>query len=215
MSFLDVTLNILNGMGTTVALFFSTLVIAIPLGMVVALGSMSKFKLLAKVTDTFIWIIRGTPLMLQIIIVQYVPGILFNLPMKVRFISALIAFSINYAAYFAEIYRGGINGVAKGQLEAGYVLGLSRQQIFYKVTVPQVIKKIMPPMSNEVISLVKDTSLANIIGLTEIIIAAKNIVATQSIIWPLFYTAVFYLIFTGILTLLFKFIEKKLNYYKG
>lgn len=153
--------------------------------------------------------------MLQVIIVQYVPGILFNLPMKVRFLSALIAFSINYAAYFAEIFRGGVLSIPKGQHEAGFVLGMSRSQISRRIVLPQVAKKIMPPMSNEVISLVKDTALANVIGISEIIISAKDIVATTGIIWPLFYTAVFYLLFSGLLTLLFKFIEKKLDYYKG
>lgn len=215
MEFLQVTVQMLQGAVNTIGLFFATLIIALPLGMLVALCAMSKFKLISKITNILIWIIRGTPLMLQIIIVFYVPGLLFGSPMKVRFLAALIAFSINYAAYFAEIFRGGINSISKGQYEAGFVLGMSKAQIFFKIIIPQVVKKIMPPMSNEIISLVKDTSLANVIAISEIILVAKDIVATKGIIWPLFYTGVFYLIFSGLLTLLFKFIEKKLNYYKG
>ncbi len=214
MNFQEVTLALLEGTKYTMGLFFLTLIIAIPLGMVVAALAMSRLKIVSKITNVFIWIIRGTPLMLQLIVVQYVPGLLFGIPMKIRFLSALIAFSVNYAAYFAEIYRGGIISIPRGQYEASYVLGLNRKQIVGKIVIPQVFKRIMPPMSNEVITLVKDTSLANIIGIVEIIMSAKEIVATKGIIWPLFYTGVFYLVMCGALTLLFNYIEKKLDYYK-
>ncbi len=214
MSFQEVTLALLEGTKYTMGLFFLTLIIAIPLGMVVAALAMSRLKIVSKITNVFIWIIRGTPLMLQLIVVQYVPGLVFGFPMKIRFLSALIAFSVNYAAYFAEIYRGGIISIPRGQYEASYVLGLNRKQIVGKIVIPQVFKRIMPPMSNEVITLVKDTSLANIIGIVEIIMSAKEIVATKGIIWPLFYTGVFYLVMCGALTLLFNYIEKKLDYYK-
>lgn len=214
MNFQEVTLALLEGTKYTLGLFFLTLIIALPLGMVIAGFAMSRFKIVSKITNVFIWIIRGTPLMLQLIVVQYVPGLLFGIPMKIRFLSAVIAFSINYAAYFAEIYRGGILSIPRGQYEASYVLGLNRRQIVGKIVIPQVFKRIMPPMSNEVITLVKDTSLANIIGIVEIIMSAKEIVATKGIIWPLFYTGVFYLVMCGALTLLFNYIEKKLDYYK-
>ena len=214
MNFQEVTLALLEGTKYTLGLFFLTLIIALPLGMVIAGFAMSRFKIVSKITNVFIWIIRGTPLMLQLIVVQYVPGLLFGIPMKIRFLSAVIAFSINYATYFAEIYRGGILSIPRGQYEASYVLGLNRRQIVGKIVIPQVFKRIMPPMSNEVITLVKDTSLANIIGIVEIIMSAKEIVATKGIIWPLFYTGVFYLVMCGALTLLFNYIEKKLDYYK-
>lgn len=204
----------LEGTKYTLGLFFITLLIAIPFGMVIAAFELSKSKIVSSITKGFVWIIRGTPLMLQLIVVMYVPGLVFGMPMRERFLAAIIAFGINYAAYFAEIYRGGIQSIPQGQYEAGYVLGFKRKQIVSRIVIPQVFKRIMPPMSNEVITLVKDTSLANIIGIVEIIMTAKTIVSTKGIIWPLFYTGVFYLVMSGVLTILFNYIEKKLDYYK-
>ena len=214
MSFSEVTLSMLEGTKYTLGLFFITLLIAIPFGMIIAALELSKSKIVSGITKGFVWIIRGTPLMLQLIVVMYIPGLVFGIPMRERFLAAIIAFGINYAAYFAEIYRGGIQSIPQGQYEAGYVLGFKRKQIVSRIVIPQVFKRIMPPMSNEVITLVKDTSLANIIGIVEIIMTAKTIVSTKGIIWPLFYTGVFYLVMSGVLTLLFNYIEKKLDYYK-
>ena len=196
-------------------IFFITLVAAIPLGLPIALGSMSRFKPLRWISRAFVWVIRGTPLMLQIMVVFYVPGLVFGTPFRSRIIAVIIAFIINYAAYFSEIYRGGIESIPVGQYEAGQVLGLTKTQTFFKVVLFQVVKRIMAPLSNEVITLVKDTSLANVIAVGELIMSAQNIVKVYAIIWPLFYTAIFYLIFCGVLTLLFNALEKKLNYYRG
>ena len=215
MSFADVTLKLLDASKFTLGIFFLTLIIAIPLGMVICACSMSKFKPLKYVSQVFVWIIRGTPLMLQIMVVFYAPGLLFGTPIQNRFLAAVIAFSINYAVYFSEIYRGGILAMPKGQYEAGQVLGMNRAQINTLIIFPQVAKKITPAMSNEVITLVKDTSLANIIAISEIIITARSIVSTKGIIWPLFYTGVFYLAMVGVLTLFFKWLEKRMNYYKA
>ncbi|MDE6475117.1 MAG: amino acid ABC transporter permease [Clostridia bacterium] len=215
MSFWDVTLKLLDASKYTVGIFFLTLLIAIPLGMVVCAFAMSKFKPLKYVTQVFIWIIRGTPLMLQLVVVFYGPGLILGIPMQDRFLATIIAFSINYAVYFAEIYRGGILAMPIGQYEAGKVLGISRMQVNRLIILPQVAKKITPAMSNEVITLVKDTSLANFIGIAEIIFAAKSIVSTKAIIWPLFYTGVFYLAMVGLLTLFFKWLEKRMNYYRA
>ncbi|MCQ2409326.1 MAG: amino acid ABC transporter permease [Clostridia bacterium] len=192
---------------------------AIPLGLIVCMGSMSKFKPLQAVVRAFVWIIRGTPLMLQLFVVFYVPGIVFDTPIFARFengrfIAALIAFVINYSCYFSEIFRGGIQSIPKGQYEAAQVLGMTKAQTFFHIVVPQVIKRIVPPMSNEIITLVKDTSLARVIAVIDIIMVAENILALRALIWPLFYTGAFYLIFNGLLSVLFRFIEKKLNYYK-
>ena len=214
MSFEKVTQDLLVGCAENCEIFFLTHLLAIPLGLIVTLGSMSKFKPLAWLTKTFVWIIRGTPLMLQLFVVLYVPGLIFNTPMRNRLLAALIAFVINYACYFSEIYRGGIESISKGQYEAGQVLGMTKSQIFFKVVLMQVIKRIVPPMSNEIITLVKDTSLARIIAVAEVLMAAERY-AGKGIIWPLFYTGVFFLLFNGILTLLFGYIEKKLNYYRG
>lgn len=215
MSFKDVTLRLLDASKFTLGIFFLTLLIAIPLGMVVCACSMSKFKPLKYASQVFVWIIRGTPLMLQIMVVFYGPGLLFGTPIKDRFLAAIIAFAINYAVYFSEIYRGGILAIPRGQYEAGQVLGMNRAQVNARIVLPQVVKRITPAMSNEVITLVKDTSLANIIAITEIIFTAKSIVNSKSIIWPLFYTAVFYLAMVGVLTLLFKWLEKSMSYYKA
>ena len=215
MDFLGVNAQLLGGFIYTLLIFFITLVAAIPLGLPIALGSMSRFKPLRWISRAFVWVIRGTPLMLQIMVVFYVPGLVFGTPFRSRIIAVIIAFIINYAAYFSEIYRGGIESIPVGQYEAGQVLGLTKTQTFFKVVLFQVVKRIMAPMSNEVITLVKDTSLANVIAVGELIMSAQNIVKVYAIIWPLFYTAIFYLIFCGVLTLLFNALEKKLNYYRG
>ena len=215
MDFLGVNAQLLGGFKYTLLIFFITLIAAIPLGLPIALGSMSRFKPLSWISRAFVWVIRGTPLMLQIMVVFYVPGLVFGTPFRSRIIAVIIAFIINYAAYFSEIYRGGIESIPSGQYEAGQVLGLTKTQTFFKVVLFQVVKRIMAPMSNEVITLVKDTSLANVIAVGELIMSAQNIVKVYAIIWPLFYTAIFYLIFCGVLTLLFNALEKKLNYYRG
>ena len=215
MDFLGVNAQLLGGFNYTLLIFFITLIAAIPLGLPIALGSMSRFKPLRWISRAFVWVIRGTPLMLQIMVVFYVPGLVFGTPFRSRIIAVIIAFIINYAAYFSEIYRGGIESIPAGQYEAGQVLGLTKTQTFFKVVLFQVVKRIMAPMSNEVITLVKDTSLANVIAVGELIMSAQNIVKVYAIIWPLFYTAIFYLIFCGVLTLLFNALEKKLNYYRG
>ncbi|MBQ7039495.1 MAG: amino acid ABC transporter permease [Clostridia bacterium] len=213
MEFLNVTLSLLGGLKNTCMIFALTLVLALPLGLVISFGSMSKFKPLAYLVKTFVWIIRGVPLMLQVIILFYVPGFVFGTPLFSRFSSVVAAFVINYACYFSEIYRGGIESISKGQYEAGQVLGLTKTQIFFKIVLLQVVKRIMAPMGNEVITLVKDTALARVIMIVEIIQAAQNF-ASYGLMWPLFYTAVFYLLFVGVLTLLFNYLEKKLDYFR-
>ena len=190
-----------SGFIINIELFFITLLLALPLGLVITFCSMSKFKPLKWLSRTFVWIIRGTPLMLQLFVVLYAPGLLFSMPMNSRFTAAVIAFVINYAAYFSEIYRGGIESVSKGQYEAGQVLGMTKTQIFFKIILL------------EVITLTKDTSLARIIGLAEIIMCAERF-TKQGLIWPLFSTAVFFLVFNGILTILFGWIEKKMDYFR-
>lgn len=207
----------------TLKLFFVTLVGALPLGLIIAFGSMSSFKPLSAVVKTVIWIVRGSPLMIQLLILYYFPGLVFGANIwgqgeTGRFVAASVAFIINYACYFAEIYRGGIQGVPKGQAEAGQVLGLNKRQVFFKITLVQMIKRIVPPMSNEIITLVKDTSLARIIALQELIWAGQSFLkGSQGIagaIWPMFFTAVYYLAFSAILTVLFSKIEKKMSYFK-
>ena len=201
-----------------VQLFFLTLLFALPLGLIVALCAMSRFKPLALITKTFVWMIRGTPLMLQVIIIFFAPGLLnhgapWGSGASARFTAATVAFIINYACYFSEIFRGGIQGVPLGQTEAGQVLGMTRTQIFFKVTLLQVFKRILPAMSNEVITLIKDTSLARIISIKEIIMMAQEYTA-QGLIWPLFSTGVFFLLFVGLLTILFARLEKRLDYFR-
>ena len=213
MGFWEVTLSLLRGLEQTGLIFALTLVLALPLGLVISFGSMSKFKPLAYLTHIFVWIIRGVPLMLQVLLVCYVPGFLLGTPLMTRFSSVIVAFVINYACYFSEIYRAGIESIPKGQYEAGQVLGMTKSQIFFKVVLMQVVKRILPPIANEVITLVKDTALARVIMIVEIIQAAQNY-AAYGLMWPLFYTAVFYLIVVGLLTLFFGFFEKKLDYYK-
>ena len=207
--FLEVTLELLKGFWETVKIFALTVLFSLPLGLVLSFCSMSKFKPLKFITKIFIWIIRGTPLMLQLIIVYYGPGLIFGWDLMERFTAVLVAFVINYSCYFSEIYRGGIESIPKGQQEAGLVLGMSKSQIFFKVTLLQVIKRIVPPMSNEIITLVKDTSLARIIAVYEIIFMGQSFIKSAGLIWPLFYTAVFYLLFCGILTLIFRWAENK------
>lgn len=219
-----IVFNALNvGFLQTIKLFAITLLGALPLGLLISFGSMSKLKLLKGITKIFVWIIRGTPLMIQLLIIYYFPGLVLHNPVwgggeNGRFAASAVAFIINYACYFSEIYRGGIEGVSQGQREAGLVLGMTKGQIFFKVILLQMIKKIVPPMSNEVITLVKDTSLARIIALQEIIWAGQSFLkgsqGISGVIWPLFFTAVYYLIFTGILTILLNRLEKKLSFFK-
>ena len=213
--FETVTMALLDGFWETLKVFALTLVFSIPLGLVVCFGSMSGFKPLRYLTRGFVWIIRGTPLMLQLIIIFYGPGLLFDLPAMPRFTATIVAFAINYACYFSEIYRGGIESISQGQYEAGYVLGLTRKQIFRNIILKQVIQRIVPPMSNEIITLIKDTALANCIIVCEIIKQAKELAANKAMIWPLFYTGAFYLIFVGILTLVLGKVEKKLSYFRS
>jgi len=208
-----VTFTLLEGLATTLELFALTLVFALPLGLVISFGSMSSFAPLRGVVKTVVWIIRGTPLMIQILVIFYGPGLLFDLPLLPRFTAALVSFVINYACYFSEIFRGGIQSVPRGQYEAGQVLGMTRTQIFFRITLLQVIKRIVPPMSNEFITLVKDTALVRVISVYEIIWMGESFIK-KGLIWPLFYTAVFYLVVNGILTLLFSWFEKKLDYFK-
>lgn len=212
--FSRVTLSLLEGLGTTIKIFGITLVMALPLGLLISFGSMSKIKILKYPIKLLIWVIRGTPLMLQLIVFGLGPGLLGIQGMNL-FVAVIIAFVLNYACYFAEIFRGGIEGVPKGQYEAGEVLGLTKSQIFFKIVLKQVIKRIVPPMSNEFLTLVKDTSLANTIMIYEITWNAKRLMNSEHILWPLFYSGVFYLALCGILTLIFGYIEKKLDYYKG
>lgn len=212
--FVSVTLELLVGFWETLKIFLLTLLFAIPLGMVVCAGSRSRILPLRGLTRGFIWVIRGTPLMLQLILVFYGPGLMFGLPAMNRFVAVILAFSINYACYFSEIYRGGIESIPRGQFEAGQVLGMTESQIFRKVVLLQVIKRIVPPMSNEIITLVKDTSLARIIAVYEVTYMGQSFIK-KGLIWPLFYTGVFYLLFNGLLTIGFGKLEKKLDYFRG
>ena len=217
--FWTVTLSLLEGFWGTLKLFCLTLVFSLPLGLAICLCSMSKVKLIKLPIRLIIWVIRGTPLMLQLLVIYYGPGIFLGINVwgtdnRGRFLAALIAFVINYACYFSEIYRGGIQSIPVGQREAGKVLGMSRSQIFFKITMLQLIKRIVPPISNEIITLVKDTSLARVIAVYEIIWNGQSFIKSSGIIWPLFYTGAFYLIFSGLLSLLFARIEKRLDYYQ-
>ncbi len=217
--FWTVTLSLLEGFLTTVKLFGLTLLLALPLGLIISFGSMSSFAPLRMPVRFIIWIIRGTPLLLQLLVIYYGPGILFHKTLwgsgdAGRFTAALVAFVINYACYFSEIYRGGIQSIPIGQYEAGQVLGLTKGQIFFRVILLQVVKRIVPPMSNEIITLVKDTSLARVIAVYEIIWSGQAFIKSAGIIWPLFYTGAFYLLFSGLLTLLFHYIEKRLDYFR-
>ena len=210
----DVFTSLTGGFLENLQLFAATLILAIPLGLIITLGSMSRITPLKWLVRTFIWIIRGTPLMLQLFVVLYAPGLLFDYPMSNRFMAAIVAFVINYACYFSEIFRGGIESIPKGQYEAGQVLGMTRVQIFFKIVLLQVVKRITPAMGNEVITLTKDTSLARVIGLTEVIMCAERF-TKKGLISPLFSTAIYFLLLNGILTLLFNWLEKKIDFFKA
>lgn len=215
----NVTQSLLGGLATTFEIFILTLIFALPLGLLLAFGAMSRFNPLRYLVQVLVWIIRGTPLMLQLIIIFYGPGLwlgknIWSGDETGRITATVVAFSINYACYFSVIFRGGIEGVPKGQREAGEVLGMTKSQIFFKITLLQMIKRVVPPMSNEIITLVKDTSLARIIAAYELTFAGYSFMKSAGLTWPLFYTGVFYLLFVGILTILFNYIEKKLNYFR-
>ena len=211
--FYNVFLSLTNGFIQTLFIFTATLLGAIPLGVLICICSTASFRPIRWIAKAFIWAIRGTPLMLQMFVILYVPGIIFDIPMKSRMTAVLVAFIINYAAYFSEIYRAGIQSIPAGQFEAAKVLGMTGWQTFWHVCLMQIIKRIVPPMSNEIITLVKDTSLARVIGIAEVVMCAERF-TREGIIWPLFFTGIYYLIFVGLLTLLFSFIENKLNYYR-
>ena len=221
----NVTLTLLKGLGTSTEIFLLTLLFALPLGLIIAFGCMTRFRPVRWFCNLLVWVVRGTPLMLQLIGFFYIPGILHQLPGwnwlptwpggdAGRMMATVVAFSINYACYFSVIYRGGIQGVPVGQRDAGQVLGLTKRQIFFKITLLQMIKRIVPPMSNEIITLVKDTSLARIIAVYELTFSGYSYMKSAGLVWPLFYSAVFYLAFVGILTLLFNFLERKLSYFR-
>ena len=213
--FVPVTLALLKGFGETLNIFLLTLVFSIPLGLLVAFGTMSKFSPLRMLMKSIVWIIRGSPLMLQLIIVFYGPGLLFGLPAMGRFTAVILAFTINYACYFSEIYRGGIESIPVGQYEAGQVLGLTKNQIFFKIILMQVVKRIIPSMGNEIITLVKDTSLARVIAVYEIMWVGQAFIKSDGLIWPMFYTGAFSLVVSGLRTLLLPRNEHELDYYRG
>ncbi len=231
MSFLDVTSFLMDGFWISLTIFAVTLLCGAPLGLPIALCSMSRFRIVRSISKVIVWIVRGIPLMLQIFIIFYVPGLLFGKPIfseldrhffmeygikdAGRLIAVLIAFVLNYACYFSEIYRGGIESISKGQYEAGYVLGMTKGQVFRRVILKQSIQRIVPPMSNEIITLIKDTALANCIMVCEIIKQAKELAATKALVWPLFYTGAFYLLFVGLLTIILGKVEKKLSYFRS
>ena len=210
---LEIVKVLFGGFGENLRIFVLTLAMAIPLGLIITFGSMTKFKPIRWLTRVFVWVIRGTPLMLQLFVVLYAPGLLFNHPMRDRMAATLIAFVINYAAYFSEIYRGGIESIPRGQYEAGQVLGMTRVQIFFRVVLLQVIKRITPSMGNEVITLVKDTSLSRVIGITEIIMVAERY-TKQGLIGPLFSTGLYFLFFNGLLTVLLGRLERRMDYFR-
>ena len=218
--FLTVVNSLNEGFLKTLELFALTLIGAIPLGLVICLLSKSKLRLVKAITKTIIWIVRGTPLMLQLLVIYYGPGLMFGNNIwgggsSGRFLAVAIAFIFNYSCYFAEIYRGGLESIDNSQYEAGKVLGMNNRQIFFRIILLQVIKRIVPPMSNEIITLVKDTSLARIISVYEIIWNGQAFIKSQGLIWPLFFTGVYYLLFSGILTVLLSKLEKKLSYFEG
>ena len=217
--FLTVFEALNKGFIVSIEVFCLTLLGALPLGLIISFCAMSRVKIIKYFNKVLVWVIRGTPLMLQLLVIYYGPGLIFNNNIwgtgsNGRFIAALIAFIINYACYFSEIFRGGIEGVPKGQKEAGQVLGLTNSQIFFKITLLQVIKRIVPPMGNEIITLVKDTSLVRVIAVYEVMWEGQAFIKSAGLIWPLFFTGVFYLLFNGILTLFFGWLEDKLDYFK-
>ena len=216
----DVLLSLCDGFLKTLEIFALTLAGALPLGLLIAFGSMSRLRPVKAIIKAIVWVVRGTPLMLQLIVIYYGPGLFFGNNIwgtgnRGRFIAVAVAFIFNYACYFSEIYRGGIEAVPKGQTKAGQVLGMTRSQIFFKVTLLQVIKRIIPPMSNEIITLVKDTSLARVISVYELIWSGEAYIKSAGLLWPLLMTGVFYLLFSGLLTVLFGYAEKKLGYFKA
>ena len=225
--FISITLELLSGLASSVFLFLFTLLFSLPLGLIICFATLAKFKPLSWLSQTIVLVLRGTPLMLQIFVIFYVPGLLFGFQwpslatgniwfdntFSTRFIAALVAFSINYAAYFSEIFRGGILSIPKGQFEAGAVLGMSKREVFFKVILLQMIKRIVPPMGNEIITLVKDTSLANVIAVTELMFRAQQQL-NKGLIWPIFYAGLFYLLFNTLVTYLLKLTERKLEYIK-
>lgn len=230
--FWTVTQGLLTGFGKTMEIFVMTLLFALPLGLIIAFGSMSRFRLIKALSKTLVWVIRGTPLMLQLIVIFYGPGLIGSWAATLhsdnaiiqwlatwecfdRTVAVIVSFVINYACYFSEIYRGGIESIPKGQYEAGQVLGMTKTQVFFKVVLLQVIKRIIPPMSNEIITLVKDTSLARTISVYEIIWKGEAFIKSDGLLWPLLYTGIFYLVFNGLLTVIFGKIEKKLDYFKS
>ena len=217
--FLQVTMELTRGLATTVRIFFMTLLFSLPLGLLLAFGAKSKFAPLRYLVNLVVWIIRGTPLMLQLIIIFYGPGMwlgknIWGGDEAGRITATVVAFAINYACYFSVIFRGGMDSIPKGQREAGKVLGMTKSQIFFKVTLLQMVKRVVPPMSNEVITLVKDTALARIIAAQELTQRGYSFMKSAGLTWPLFYTGVFYLLFVGILTILFNYIEKRLDYFR-
>ena len=212
--FITVTEALMKGFGETMNIFLLTLVFSIPLGLLVCFGTMTRVSPVRYVMKCIVWVIRGTPLMLQLIVVFYGPGLLFGLPAMGRFTAVILAFSVNYACYFSEIYRGGIESIPTGQSEAGQALGFSRSQIFIHILLPQVVKRIVPSMGNEIITLVKDTSLARVIAVYEVMWMGQSFIKSDGLIWPMFYTGAFYLLFSGLLTLAFQRAEEKMNYYK-
>ena len=217
--FWTVTQSLLGGLATTFEIFILTLIFALPLGLLLAGGLLSRFKPLRGLIQVLVWVIRGTPLMLQLIIIFYGPGLWLHRTIwsgneAGRITATVVAFVINYACYFSVIFRGGIEGVPAGQREAGQVLGMTKSQIFFKITLLQMIKRVVPPMSNEIITLVKDTSLARIIAAYELTFAGAAFMKSDGLTWPVFYTGVFYLVFVGLLTLLFNYIERRLDYFK-
>nr|WP_317449088.1 amino acid ABC transporter permease [uncultured Sellimonas sp.] len=214
-----VTLELMGGLWTTFQIFIFTLIFSLPIGLLLGIGSASRWKVLRYFIQVLVWIIRGTPLMLQLIIIFYGPGLWFGHNIwsgneAGRITATVVAFAINYSCYFSVIFRGGIESIPVGQKEAGQVLGMTKSQIFFKITLLQMVKRVVPPMSNEVITLVKDTALARIIAAYELTFAGYSFMKSAGITWPLFYTGVFYLAFVGILTLLFNYIEKRLDYFK-
>ncbi len=210
----QILLQLFDGFKENLIIFIVTLIASLPLGLLITFGTMSKFKPLKWIMKTYVWIIRGTPLMLQMFVVLYAPGLIWGWNFGSRMGATLVAFILNYSAYFSEIYRGGIESIPKGQYEAGQVLGLTRVQVFVKVVLMQVVKRVVPPLSNEVMTLAKDTSLARVIAVSEIIMSAERF-TKQGLIWPLFSTGLFFLAMCGVLTLLLGYVEKKLDYYKG
>ena len=216
MSIAVMLLQLGKGLISTVEIFILTLVFSLPLGLIISFGRTSKYRAVSVITKLYISVMRGTPLMLQLIVVYFAPFYVFGFQFgrSYRFAAVIIAFVLNYAAYFAEIYRGGIESMPAGQYEAAKVLGYSRRQTFFKIILPQVIKRILPPVTNETITLVKDTSLSFVLSIVEMFTAAKQIAASETTIMPLMVAGLFYYIFNLVVALGMEQIEKKLNYYR-